>query len=788
MITARKAPQVVAASLAFWSAAGAAQMPAPASPPSERAVPFEVVVNGAKSGTWVLLERGGELYAPRDAFEEWRLEIRKDAPALTFKGQEYRALSAIPGFRAKVDRANQSVELLFSPQAFAMMRMTRELVKAPVVSPVLPSAFMNYDLSYSSNSPREGRSTRDLGALTELGLSTQLGVLTNSSAARNMTNDPDLGTPRRFVRLETTFTRDFPESNRTLRIGDTTTRKAMWGRDVYFGGVRFGSNFALTPGFISQPLPAVTGLSAAPSTVELYVNDVLRQTSSVPPGPFVIDNFPLLSGNGEARLVVRDLLGRETVIVQPFFSSSLMLAKGLTDWSLEAGKVRHDLGLASGNYGDGFTAGTWRHGYSNDLTLEARAEASRKLRLLGTGLLSVLPWQLLAKAALVASDDSDLGRGGRWLLGIERQGLRGGFSVEVARSTPGFREVGQDFAAQAPIRLQGAGTATFATDTFGTFGIGYARIERFDDSRVATISANYSTRVGERSTLVLTGSKVLSGGTGSAVGMNLLVPLDAQVTTNATYNRHGGKKDHYLAAVHNPLLEPDLGWRVLAGEQQNQRRGEGGLYYLGEHGTLTGDASYTPALTATRVGATGGLVFADRHLFATRRFEESFAIAEVKGYPGVGIGLGSNVLARTDQDGIALVPRLLPYLGNSVRLDPKELPISAEIASIEQIAVPAWRSGVKVVFPVRSGRGALMKIVFDDNQPAPPGATVQIDGDKEEFYVARRGEAFVTGLKDVDRVRLRWNGRQCPLEVRLPAAGKDEIARIGPLVCKGVPR
>jgi len=788
VIPAFKGPQAVAMGLAFWAASAAGQIPAPASPPSERAVPFEVVVNGAKSGTWILLERGGELYAPRDAFEEWRLEIRKDAPALTFKGQEYLALSAVPGFRAKVDRANQSVELLFSPQAFAMLRMTRETAKTPVVSPVLPSVFVNYDLSYSSASPREGQSTRDLGALTELGLSTQLGVLTNSSAARNINRDPDLGTPRRFVRLETTFTRDFPESNRTLRIGDTATRRAMWGRDIYFGGVRIGSNFALTPGFVSQPLPAVSGLSAAPSTVELYVNDVLRQTSTVPPGPFVIDNFPLLSGNGEARLVVRDLLGRETVIVQPFFSSALMLAKGLTDWSLEAGKVRRDLGVESANYGDAFASGTWRQGYSNELTVEARAEASRKLRLVGAGMLSVLPWQVLAKAALVASDESTLGRGGHWLLGLERQGLRGGFSVEVARSTPAFREVGQNLGALTPIKLQVAGNATYATETFGTFGIGYANITRFDDSRISTVSGNYSMRVGDRSTLVMTASKVLSGGTGSAFGMNFLMPLDDNVMTNATYNTRAGKKDHYLAAVHNPIAEPDLGWRVLAGEQQNQRRAEGGLYYLGQHGSLTADASYSPALNAVRVGATGGVVFADGHLFATRRFDESFAIAEVAGYPDVGIGLGSNVLARTDKDGIALVPRLLPYLGNSVRIDPKELPISAEIDSIEQTAVPAWRSGVKVVFPVRSGRGALLKIVLDDNQPAPAGATVQIEGDKEVFYVARRGEAFVTGLKDVDRVRLRWNAQQCALEVRLPTTGKDEIARIGPLACKGVAR
>jgi outer membrane usher protein len=168
-------------------------------------------------------------------------------------------------------------------------------------------------------------------------------VLTSSGLAQNLADERQLP-PRKFLRLETTFTRDFPEQNRTLRLGDTSTRAAMWGRDVYFGGFRLGTNFTLTPGFVSQPLPALTGLSAAPSTVELYVNDVLRQVSNVPTGPFAIDNLPVLTGNGEARLVVRDLLGRETVIVQSFFSSSQLLAQGLDDWSVEGGRVRRDHG------------------------------------------------------------------------------------------------------------------------------------------------------------------------------------------------------------------------------------------------------------------------------------------------------------------------------------------------------------------------------------------------------------------------------------------------------------
>jgi outer membrane usher protein len=95
---------------------------------------------------------------------------------------------------------------------------------------------------------------------------------------------------------------------------------------------------------------------------------------------------------------------------------------------------------------------------------------------------------------------------------------------------------------------------------------------------------------------------------------------------------------------------------------------------------------------------------------------------------------------------------------------------------------------VKIVFPVRSGRGALLRIMFDDGEPAPAGAEVELVGDKEGFFVARRGESFVTGMKDSNQVRLKWKGASCLFDVKLPPGAADEIARVGPLICQGVKR
>ncbi len=756
-------------------------------PTTDRLLPMEVIVNGAKSGTWLFLERAGVLYAPREAFDEWRVELNPAVPTVEFKGQPYSPLSAVPGFRSKINFSTLTVELFFSPESFSTLRMTKELVKRPVVSPVLTSVFLNYDLNYAASAFRGASSTNDLGLLTEAGLSTTLGILTSSHVGRNLLNNKTLGNSNSWLRLETTFTRDFPDQNRTLRLGDTTTRAGMWGRNSYFGGIQFGSNFSLTPGFIRQPLPVLSGVSAAPSTVELYVNDVLRQTSSVPTGPFALDNFPVMSGGGEARLVVRDILGRETVISQSFLTSAQLLAKGLNDWSLEGGVLRKELGNASNRYGHGFLSGTWSRGVSSALTLEGRAELTRRLRSVGLGAVVALPAQFLGKAALAASDEASLGRGGHWLLGFDRQGLRNSASFEIRGATQNFRQLGLESGIK-PYKFQIAANWSAALDNGQTFGVGVASISQFDNTRVTTLSGNYSMRVGERNNLNMTASRAIAGATGSALGLTFTMPLSGSRLLNSSVSHHNGGTDAFASYLQNPGPENSLGWRLLAGAQTANARAEAGSYYAGRFGAVMGDVSATRDQKAIRLGAMGGLVFTDGRFFPTRRVDESFAVVEVAGYGGVGIGIGSNVLARTDANGIALVPRLNPYQNNSIRLDPRELPLNAEIESIEQIAVPAWRSAVKVVFPVRTGRGALIKINFDDGQPAPPGATVRIDGDKQEFYVARRGEAFVTGLKPVNRLILHWENQKCTFDVKLGADAPDEIIRMGPILCKGVKR
>jgi outer membrane usher protein len=101
------------------------------------------------------------------------------------------------------------------------------------------------------------------------------------------------GNQARGIRLDTTFTHDFPSRLETLCVGDAISTPGSWGSAVRFGGVQWGTNFAIRPDLITAPLLTAGGVAVVPSTVDVYLNNQAVSTQRVPPGPFVIDRLPV---------------------------------------------------------------------------------------------------------------------------------------------------------------------------------------------------------------------------------------------------------------------------------------------------------------------------------------------------------------------------------------------------------------------------------------------------------------------------------------------------------------
>lgn len=783
----------------------AAALPAPRAPASptpsansaagsDKFLPLEVAVNGDAGGVWVLIERAGVLYAPKEAFAEWRVGVRDGVEGFEHQDTRFLPLSAVPGFSAQINTQKQLLELNFAPTAFSAFAKTGEASKRTPLSPVLPSVYLNYDISHTSNDVKNGANSSQTGALTELGVSLGAGVITSTAVGRNLTSSGASTAPREWVRLESTFTYDLVESNRTLRIGDSTTRSGSLGRSVYFGGIQLGSNSAITPGFVGQPKPTVSGVSSAPSTVDLYVNDVLRQTTQVPAGPFTLGNLPQINGGAQARLVVRDLLGRETVIQQSLFSSPSLLAENLNEWSVELGSLRENYAQRSNDYGAPFVSGLWRRGLSNGVTGEGRVEITDDIKTVGLGAVVALPGDLLGRAALLGSHARLAGGkadGQQGMIGLDYVGKAWSAGLQVQVASESFRQLGLD-AATKPEKLQSFANFNYAMpDGASSFSMSLASVSRYDAPKVTTMSANYSHKVGEKGRMswILNRSNNGTAGSSTSLGIAFSLPLENDVQLGTGLSLRKRDNELYANAQFNPAEDGKWGWRVVGGKREAEDGGyaEANVYYPSQYGRFNGDLSVRENQTNARLGWSGAVALVGGGVHASQRINNSFALVEVPGYPNVPILVGGQRKGSTDANGQLLVPRLSPYQLNSIQLDPNALPISAELESIEAQVTPAWRSGALAKFSVRSGRAAVLSLKLEDGADVPAGAVLKIDNDDQEFYVANRGLGYVTGLSDqTNLATLTWKEQSCRLEIVLPAASRDEIARAGPLVCRGV--
>lgn len=751
-----------------------------------RLMPLDVRINGASAGNWVLLERPDGLFATQDALQEWRLIVRDELPTITYRGQTWFLLSGIAGFQQKINQIDQSIDMSMAANAFAATRLQNELVAPNKASPATPALFVNYDLNVSHSSQTGINNITDFGALVELGASNDLGAFASSHVGRNLGGNSALGN-REWIRLESSFTHNWPVTQTTLRLGDSSTRGAVGSRGVYFGGIQVGRNFALLPGFLTQPVPVIRGSATSPSSVELYVNDALRQTSNVPTGPFAIDNFPLFSNGGDVRIVVRDLLGRETVLVQPFANYGNLLEAGLSDWSFEVGALRQDLGTKSNNYGEKFGSGLWRVGFNKELTIEAGAQVSRLGNNTNLGAAIALPGQILGVVGLSASGYDGVGRGNQASAALEFEGFRHSFSSRIAQTTDRYRYFGAGNLSLPNKTEQSLSYQYRGLQNDGSLGVGLASIRAFDDRRIETFTVNYSKKLTDQGASIRLSATAVGGASGAtSVGASLLIPLGSRLTSSSSVNAKKGATDAYTSVASTPDTEFGTGWRALVGSRETRGFAEAGAYRRTQYFDVTGDVAANKNSQTTRVGLQSALVLIDGDVYASRRVQDGFAVVEVTGYPGIGVKYNSVDAGKTNDKGRVFLPRLQPYQVNTVRIDPNELPIGAEIDTIEQTVVPAAKSGVKLSFPARAGRAALVKIVMADGAQAPAGAEVTIVGDAQEFFVARRGETFITGLQPTNRIRMKYAGGVCEFDLPVPKEVKtQDVLRLGPISCIG---
>jgi outer membrane usher protein len=387
----------------------------------------------------------------------------------------------------------------------------------------------------------------------------------------------------------------------------------------------------------------------------------------------------------------------------------------------------------------------------------------------------------------LAMSHSDKGVGGLLELGFQRQGRYVSFGANTQLASQRFARLGLQPEELAPRQISQM-FVNLATTDYGSFAASYAQQAFRDRKGNKILNASYTRKLGRLGNLSVFVTRFLSGDANTVFNLSFSMPLGDRTNASINTSAKQGREQARLQVSRSLPAGSGLGYRLVTEAGDSDRRAAE-VSAQNQVGTYILAADQLQGQTAFRGSATGGLAFLGGSAFLSRRITDSFAVVQVPDYSGVGIYADNQLVARTDADGNALLPRIRPYQKNLVRIEQADLPLDAQIDAIQLDAVPYFRSGLLLSFPVKRSRGALLTVILENGEPLPVGAQVQIVGgntkDNEVFPTGLRGEVYLTGLATNNRLRVTWLDQNCEFMLPYPES-TEPLPHLGTYICTGL--
>jgi len=176
--------------------------------------------------------------------------------------------------------------------------------------------------------------------------------------------------------------------------------------------------------------------------------------------------------------------------------------------------------------------------------------------------------------------------------------------------------------------------------------------------------------------------------------------------------------------------------------------------------------------TGLRANLSGSVAFLNSQLRATRDIEEAFVMIKVADFAGIRVYSENQLVGKTDDTGHLLIPGMRPYDINKLRIEPKDLPLEAEIDALDTVVTPYKNSGVLVEFAIKRSVNYNFIATTEDGEIIPAGAEVYISTDvtaetgEEEFasVVGFEGLVYLTTQDTITSIDIKWPEQHCKMQ------------------------
>ena len=633
------------------------------------------------------------------------------------------------------------------------------------------SAFVNYAVHWND--------FKSLDAFAEAGVSFR-GNLLYSSGSRDAQG--------RFVRGLTNYTVDDRERLRRWVVGDAFVTAGTLGGALFLGGVGVARNFDLDPYLVRYPTLALSGAVTTPSTADIYVNGAVVRREQLPPGQFDLTNLAVPTGSATAQIVIHDAFGGERTLASPFYASTSVLSKGLSEYTYDVGFARTPIGSRGPDYNSSLAfLGRHRLGVTDSLTPELRLEARAGLWSGGPGVAARLPFGEVEASAAWSRDHDDTGRAGSFSYRYVGQPFNFGAFARVMSGR--YANLGLPAAMDRAL----AQTGVFLGIQVGRAGLTaqYETSRMRDTSPIDRFSLSASLPISRDANLFLSGGRARRGGTSTLEAFaGVSYSFAGGVMASLSHDRSGDGGGTTSVNVQKPLpLAEGFGYQVNGSSVNSASGMARGLFqYQGDYGRYEASYEHVNGQDSKTLSASGGIVTVGGTVSATRAVGQSFALLRVPGVPGVA-GFSSNQpVGRTNGRGDLLVPQILPYYANRLSIADADVPLDYEVAATEMNIAPPYRGGAVVLFPVARVHPVvgflLMEFASRLIVPAYGRLTLTIGKKIAEFPIGSLGDFYLENVTPGRHaVVVDYGTAACEITIQVPATERPSV-NLGTLRCK----
>lgn len=596
-----------------------------------------------------------------------------------------------------------------------------------------------------------------------------------------------------------------------LSLGDNYTSTTMFG-SMSFNGVKLETDQRMWPQGKRGYAPEVIGSATSNSRVVIKQQERVIYETTVPPGPFIINDLYNTKSSGDLHVDVISADGKISSFTVPYSAVPDSVRPGNFAYEFSAGRVRNYYSVDND-----FAEGIFQYGLNNNFTLN-------------TGMRAAQDYEALLAGGVWSSAAGALALNTTWSHAkAEQNKSTNGWRAEMSYSktfstdtnivlaayrysTDGYRDL-QDVLGVRREEKTGrrwssdtlrqrnrlAATVNQNLSAYGTLGFSASTTDYYGTRpRVSELQLNYSNNWNKLSYNISAGRQRTSWNnsgllsvddadyhtdnykktTENIVSINFSIPLDwRDSSTRVSLDMAQDKSSRTTTTTFGGSAgeENELSYSIYGGYDQyrSNRGGHDSSWGVNVQertslGAFNGSWSQGPSYKQLGLGTNGTLLIHEKGVTYGPYTSETFALVHADGAKGAKIRNGQG--SRIDTFGNAILPSLVPYRKNEVSLDTKAMSSDVEVNGGSVRVVPYAGSVAQVDFETISGSPALITAVMADGAEIPMGADVIDAEGKNIGMVGQAGMVYARLKQQSGSLLVKWGAtikEQCQITYQI---------------------